>query len=329
MRKNRRRFVAIGASLLTMLASAVLTNAPARADSTFVADAIAQAQEAPTSEGKWQVTATVVMTSESSGTMTASGPVAFVKTPNDALWGSLPMKVGGDTSDNHRLNVTVMPDGTVGLQWLIAGKPFLGRPTLIFKASSFPDHLSKLIDFGGVKRRMKLTLSTARVQEATNGGTPPRIRIPKKKEPIGKRYKLTGRLVVTNSEDGFLDNTCEITGVLMYQQRDQGKNGVTMPEQPCLTIIEQDANKGFHLDFRDNIYLDHIFSKPETKFLKIRSSIYDNDSGVDDDCMSYGETRLSSLENIAKSKKEHTLPGDRDSENVEVYYTLTFVEDLY
>lgn len=316
-----------GALGIAILATAI---APAKADSQLVADAIEKAQQAPTTDGRWVVTATVAFTSESSGKMVAVGPV-FVDSTGDELKGTLPMTINDNPAGRNTLALSVNKTGTVSIQWLINGKPYLGRPALVFEGSAFPDYISKYINWGGAKRRMRLTLATEMVKA-------PRIRVPggekkpppirQKKTPIGKRYKLDGRLVVTNSEDGVLDNTCEITGVLMYYQRGASKAEGQMPEQPCLTIVKQDANKGFTLYFRKNIYIDHIFAKPETKYLVIRSSIYDDDASVYDDAMNYGKSRPFALEKLA-TRGEITLPGDRDSENVEVYYTVTAMEDLY
>jgi hypothetical protein len=103
----------------------------------------------------------------------------------------------------------------------------------------------------------------------------------------------------------------------------------------CVVIIEQDANKGFTLNFDKNIYLDHIFADPKTEYLSISSNIQDEDGGGmtgDNDMMNGDQTRwrtLADLARISAKSGEWNLPGDRDSENVEVYYTVTFVKDLY
>lgn len=316
--------------LLAILASAMLTSAPARAESTFVAEAIAQAQEAPTDEGKWQVTANVVLTAENVPMMTASGPVSFVKTPDDALWGSLPMKVGDEANDVHRLNVTVMPDGTVGLLWLIAGKPFLGRPTMIFKASSFPTYLSKAINFGGAPRRMVLKLETERVKETSTGNRPPRIRVPKAKEPIGKRYQISARIVVTNSDDGYdgfgKDNTVEVRGNLVLYS--WGANGNTYVGTVG-KLVPQPLKAGNDL-YLGICTIDYIFAKPDTKYYAMIGQFFDSDypiSGPDD--MNVYPAQKRNLETHSTFKKELSLSGSDGSESLDVYYKVTFVKDLY
>jgi hypothetical protein len=333
MSQSFKQSLALPACLLSTL---MLALAPAQADDVpFVEDAIAKAKEAPTAEGRWEVTASVRFASEKSGDMVASGPIAFEGTPVNGLKGIIPMQVGDDAETNktNALGLVVKPDGTVGIQWLIAGKPYLGRPTFVFKPSVFPDYFSKLINFGGAARRMKLTLASEWIKANKPGiRKPPQPTETKEgKAPIGKRYKLTGRLVVTNSEDGFLDNTCEIEGKLTYRRGSnlKGRFEWDKVNNPCMTIISQDADKGFTLSFDKNIILDHIFAKPETEYLQIRALIYDHDDESGSESMSVGDTRPFSLASLAKKNEERNLPGDRDSENVEVYYTVTFVKDLY
>lgn len=156
---------------------------------------------------------------------------------------------------------------------------------------------------------------------------PPDIR--QKKKPIGKRYKITGYLLVTNSEDGLFDNTVEIDGVLNYYQvADGGAQKNALPEKKLLTIIRQDMNKGKTLPFDSNRYADYIYSDPRTKCLVIRGSIYDDDAGVYDDPMLVGKSRAVPLEILA-TKGQQILSGDNDSESCDVYYTVTEVGDLY
>jgi len=324
---------------MALLSSAAIE---AKADVPFVVDAIAKAKEEPTAEGRWVVTATVVFTSDKNGGMVATGPIAFAPFPTNGLKGVIPMTIGDDaaTSKINALGLVVKPDGTVGIQWLIEGKPFLGRPTMVFEASAFPDYLSKRINFGGAARRMKLTLSTEQIK-------PPRIRVPgsgtnsevksgtpEDKKLIGKRYKVTGRMEVTDASDGLFDNTCEMEGILVYSRgaNIKGRYTTDNKEYPLVTIISQAAGKNFRLDFNNNILLDHIFDKPETEYFQVRSSIWDHDGATDYEVMSVDKSRartLSDLARITAKSGEWNLPGDRDSENIEVYYSVTFVKDLY
>lgn len=334
MRNDRwpqKRARALCVLLGGVLSLTMFNVAQAKSNAPFVADAITKAQQAPTAEGKWKVLATVKFSAPQTADMNANGQVtAVANSPEGELTGVLPMTISGGASQNSTLALSVKRDGTVGIQWLIAGKPFLGRPMQYVDAIPVGDSLSAKIDFGGAKRLMKLTLTSEWVKNS-----PPPIRQPKgtpqatEKKPIGKRYKITGYLLVTNSEDGFLDNTVEIDGVLNYYQvADGGADKNALPEKTLLTIIKQDMKKGKTLPFDNNRYADYIYADPRTKCLIIRGSIYDDDAGINDDPMLVGRTRAMPLEMLAKEGQQH-FSGDNDSESCDIYYTVTEVGDLY
>ena len=319
------------ALLAVVFCLALTASAPAQAkpDVPVVVDAMTKAKEAPTAEGRWVVTAKVMMYSYTRGVgftnkMDATGLLTAKPDSTDELSGTLGMRLDDGPYFTHKLRLHVSRDGKVGIQWLIKNKPFLAREMKFFQAEAVgKDSLAaRGIDWNGLKRTLIVTLSSQRVKASA----PPAIRLPSAK-PIGKRYKITGRLVVTNSSDGIGDNTVEITGVLLLSQRAPGRKGGWMPDRPFVTIIPQPLGKNASLPADQNIFVDHIFANPKTSHIQLRSLIYDDDD-FEDDPMNIGDTRLRSLSSLADGK-EHVLPGDRDSENVEVYYNVTFVEDLY
>ena len=319
----RRRCALLSGVLCVALLSSAHTQA--KADVPFVVEAIEKAQIAPTTEGRWVVTANVVFTSEANGTMTANGPVEWVGTPANGLKGILPMTVGDDaeTAKTNALGLAFKADGTVGIQWLIAGTPYLGRPTFVFQPSAFPDYFSKAINFGGAKRRMKLTLASAWVK-------PPRIRIPKgeeKKEPIGKRYKISARIVITNSDDGVLDDTVEVNGDL--ELFNWGANGNKFVGNVG-NFVNQPLKAGQSV-FLGSCLIDYIFDKPDTKYYAMRGSFFDTDdimlTGLD--MMNDSRAEKRNLPIHATFKKEFKLTGDEDDESLDIYYTVKEVKDLY
>ena len=326
------------ALLAVVFCLALTASAPAQAkpDVPVVVDAMTKAKEAPTAEGRWVVTAKVMMYSYTRGVgftnkMDATGLLTAKPDSTDELSGTLGMRLDDGPYLTHKLRLHVSRDGKVGIQWLIKNKPFLAREIAFFQAEAVgKDSLAaRGIDWNGLKRTLIVTLSSQRVKASA----PPAIRVPSAK-PIGKRYKLAGRLVVTNSEDGVWDNTCEIFGNLFYRLGANGGKEESKVER-CVTIIEQDANKGFTLHFDKNIYLDHIFADPKTEYFQINSEIQDEDGGGmtgDNDIMNANEIRWISLAKLAASVEkdgEWNLEGDRDSENVEIYFTVKFVKDLY
>lgn len=317
--------------LASLVGTALLAGAhtQAKADVPFVVEAIEKAQTAPTAEGRWAVIANVVFTSEKSGTMTASGEVNFEGFPVNGLKGIIPMTIGdnAETSKINALGLAIKPDGTVGIQWLIAGKPYLGRPTFVFQPSAFPDYLSKRINFGSVARRMKLTLSSEWIKAEK-----PRIR--KKppvqteaKTPIGKRYKISARVVITNSDDGVLDDTVEVKGDLeLYHWGANGNkfvgnvgNFVTQPLKAGQSV------------FLGSCFIDYIFDKPDTKYYAMRGSFFDTDdimlTGLD--MMNDSRAEKRNLPIHATFKEEFKLTGDEDDESLDIYYKVIEVEDLY
>lgn len=333
MSRLKQRIVLV----VSLLATAMLASAPAHAaDVPFIVDAIAKAKEAPTGEGRWGVTATVVLTSEKSATMTATGPVNFVGTPAEGLKGIIPMTVGDDaeTGKTNALGVVVKRDGTVGIQWRIADKPFLGRQPLVFNATAFPNYLSKGIHFGGALRRMKLTLASEWVKppriRVRKSEEPPRIRVPKgeeKKEPIGKRYKISARIVITNSDDGVLDDTVEVKGDL--ELFNWGANGNKFVGNVG-NFVTQPLKAGQSV-FLGSCLIDYIFDKPDTKYYAMRGSFFDTDdimlTGLD--MMNDSRAEKRNLPIHATFKKEFKLTGDEDDESLDIYYKVTEVEDLY
>jgi hypothetical protein len=140
---------------------------------------------------------------------------------------------------------------------------------------------------------------------------------------------------VTNAEDDLfgVDNTCEIYGQVDISLVD--KNGKDYGTKKLFTLIQQDAMKGFKLDFDKNLYFDRYYDEPKWSFFHIDGYIWDQDGGVvdqtDDDRL--WETRIGFqfgfVNDPVGQVRHNVVPGDRNSENAEVYVTVTKIADLY
>ena len=320
--------------MLSVLMGMTICLAPAQAaDVPIVVDALAKTQEAPNDEGAWQITANVKMYSYTRGVgfsnkMDATGLLSAVPDPTNELSGTLAMRVDDGPYFTHKLRLHVARDGKVGIQWLIKNKPYLGRGMEFFQAeASGEDSLvAQGINWNNFKRTLIVTLSTKRVK----AGIRPFIRVPVKK-PIGKRYKITGFAHTTNSDDGPGDDIIDPKGSVSITSRVNGQDVTTnvLTAYPSLNSWELN-----HQASLTETTADYIFSDPKSRFIRIDGFLEDYDASSSNDRL--WPMMYNGIENKKRVQLDFqvgrgniAIPGDRNSENVEVYYSVTFVEDLY
>lgn len=208
----------------------------------------------------------------------------------------------------------------------ISGKPFLGRPaSVVTLEASYraPFSRGKVI-WDNEEYGISIFLSPNQVKAGK-----PEIRDTPAK-PIGARYQVTGRVVIANAEDGVGDNTCEISGyVFLRQLRDANGVKVDKPNGKILfQIIPQDVIKGMVFKFPNDLFFD-VYDDDKSQY-NLGGGFVDNDTNSADDAMwpDAANAMRWDFRRMA-GQGEHNYPGDRDSESVEVYITVTKVSDLY
>ncbi|RYG66784.1 hypothetical protein EON80_14780 [bacterium] len=324
MIKTRSKF-APALALAALVAALWLSPSPAQAAPAFVTDAFDKAKTAPANNKKWLVTATVIIRPRSpeGKTYRAVGPVTYT---DNQLKGSLPLQIDDapPAADNALFfNIDTPGSLKVGLTWTIAGKPFLGRGQTNYDAKEVPDK-NFIRAIGPWQGKLSIIEIYFESREVSTTPPPP-INIPGgQKKPIGKRYLIQGYFVVTNSEDGIADNTCEVYGDLYAYGL--GKKG--SPKRPLINYVQgQDLMKGQTIPFTNKFYVDNFFENPMGDQIVIQGAYWDGDLDSADDDM-YRATKRFGLEKSSKLG-EINIPGDNDSESLDVRFTVKFVEDLY
>ncbi len=292
------------------------------AQAEFIDNAFQRAAMPPAAGG-WTVTAKVTMNAPGKEYISARGKVTLQS--DGSLTGDLPMSLDKKEIAHNTLRFSIRKNNPaiVTITRMIAGKPFLGRSAALVSLPVDPNfnYLSGSIQWGG-SREIRVDLETEPAQ------------------PIGARYHITGRMEVTNAEDDFLgaDNTCEIYGQVNITLVD--KDHKDLPPRQLFTLIEQAAMKGFKLNFDKNLYFDRYFDEPNWSFFHIQGWILDEDGGpvdqTDDDVL-FGTGkdwtrkgfRFGDQRGKVGDVDHYVIPGDRDSENAEIYFTVTKIADLY
>ena len=143
------------------------------------------------------------------------------------------------------------------------------------------------------------------------------------RRPIGKRYKIEGAIVATNTFDGIGDNTVEVKGKLrVLQLLKTGIKDTTMVEFAPPHSMSQGQEVKF-----GPFYIDSVFADVPTASYVISGYFTDVDeNGKEDPMMTrdrQGKLQSDSLVGPI------TLKGDGNRESLDVIYTVTAVKDLY
>ena len=306
-----------------------------------VQDAFKKASLPKDSKGYWVVKADVNIFKPDGTLLIGSGNLALSGKNGNVLEANLPLTkqkkgLSGESVYIYILNSDPM---TVRVRHDVAGKPYLGRPAEVvtFEKQTFraPYPRGKVI-WDGEECTISFFLSPDQTPNKPTPAFPNPDPIPAAKKPVGARYMVTGYMEVTNAEDGLLgaDNTCEIYGTIWIKLVD--KNKKNYGDRKVFTLVPQDAMKGFKLNFDKNLLFDRYFDVPNWSYFHIEGSIFDSDGGMANtgDHDRLWETRkglrFASLPTDPVGKViKHTIPGDRKSENAEVYITITKVADLF
>ena len=296
--------------LLLLLFVAITLTGGVSAQAEFIDNAFQRAATPPAAGG-WVVMAKVAIKAPGKEYISAYGQVTLQS--DGSLAGDLPMSLDKKEIAHNTLRFSIRKNNPaiVTITRMIAGKPFLGRSAEIFLLPVNPNVNYLTWTFGSREITVHLETEPAR--------------------PIGARYKITGRVVFTNTEDGVLDNTCEVSGGVALRRVSYGSGSGVVTSTWLFEIIPQDVTAVATFPFTKVI---DVYDEDKSQF-SLDGRFYDRDhgptlgieTGAHDDMM-WPDPEFPRRINL-KKEGESVFPGDRDSENAEVYITVTKISDLY
>jgi len=289
----------------------------------YIADAFKKAALPADEKGEWVVSANVQITKPSGEILEGNGALALAG--NDVLAGNLGLKVkGGAYIPKNSMWLIISKEAgplVVMLRHDIGGKPYLGRPAVQAKLKNLytaPFSMGTIM-WNSEDSQVHITLSPEQRIAATG---PPSIRKPPP-TPIGARYKMTGRVVFTNTEDGFADNTCETSGNVNLVRNSYGSGSRVTAFIQLFDFISQDVTAVANFPFSKVI---DVYDEDKSQF-RLAGYFSDTDDFKTETMWPDPNEPRRSV-NLKKTE-EQVYPGDRDSENAEVYITVTKISDLY
>ncbi|WP_221088732.1 hypothetical protein [Deinococcus aquaedulcis] len=216
------------------------------------------------------------------------------------------------------VSLTLNPDGSALVGLKLDGKNFLGRPPAPVKFTPAGEVLVATGTNLGSFRTMTLTLNkgiwpppAAQTAKPVQPAQPPK--------PTGVRVRVSSRLVVTNADDGFADNTVELYGPIRYNTGE-------------LNLYNNSAGKGTQFA-GETIIVDIPFANADARFLSVAGRIVDRDSLSKTDLLWQHPGAkfdlLKAVQDKPQGPTSWTLPGDRNDESADVQITVEKVEDLY
>jgi hypothetical protein len=333
----------------------VTLSAQAAPEVPFIVSAYNAVEKDP---AKAAVSATITMTtlgtsSKGPKVLVAQGPLAM---EGDLLGGRLPMtfdKMGNLPSGQHSLFFNISKTGRIGLQWLVNDKPRDGKSMQAFDTDIAGSTLTKKVTWQGeyrlitveIQRKLNLltkpilvpggvkvqptpkpTLKPGKIIKFKPTPTPKPMVIvtaPIKKKAVGRKLKVTGRLIVTNSDDGVggifgnSDKTVELAG------------GITFGNQSAFSFNNRSADDGAEFKSKAMNSVNAIYAQPDSyRFFAIKGHVWDVDKASARDTLWISSTNVNILE-IMQSGKEYLIKGDRKSESADLYIRVTDEGEIF
>jgi hypothetical protein len=267
----------------------------------------------------WVVTASMNMSAGSSGKEYLSARGRMTLQPDATIAGDLQLSIDKKEVANNTIRLTIRKSNpaVIVVQRQIAGKPFLGRPGKVTTLSVDPNfnYISGPISWMDGERVIQIFLETEFVKKPTDspGGSPDK--------PIGSRYRVFGRLEITNAEDGTLDSTVEVSGsISLNRYDDQGKR------TQSYRMYFSDRRDGIEGSIwnLEEIFVD-VFDDEKAPVFMIEGSLLDWDNASSPDIMWLSCTKKFRFDQPGRV----ICNGDRNSESVDLFGGFTKVKDLY
>lgn len=319
-----------------------LTNAApsslAASDVPLVVEAYNQAAR-PLLGKSVQATVTLTLLDKAPSQPSVIAAQGKVRIEGDMLEGTLPMtfnEANKVKSGNHTLRFNVTRQGRIGLQWLLNAKPLNGVSMKAFDTEATSSSLSSKVNWNGAMRLATVTFSygNSPLQARPIRLIPPIIKIrpvptptsaprptatprPKrvviiKKKKVGRRVRVVGRLLVTNSDDG-------IGGIWgSKDMRVELYGGIYFGNQQAFSLKNSSAGDGSEFNSRSMNSVEIRYDDPERFFFPVSGRIYDSDKASSSDTLWNASVKIDLLQILA-SNREYLIKGDRDSENADLY----------
>lgn len=309
---------------LVLLASGSVASASSgalRSQAEFFDNAFARASQPPAigGGGAWVITASMNMNAGSSGKENLSARGKMTLQPDATLAGDLQLSINQKEVANNtiRLNIRKSNPAVVVVQRQIAGKPFLGRPPKLVSLPIDPNfnYISGPISWMDGERTIQIFLESEFVKkpvETSNGGSG---------KPIGARYRIFGRLEITNAEDGTMDSTVEVSGVISLNRYDN--QGKSIQSYRMYFSDRRDGIEGSVWNLEEVIV--DVFDDENAPVFMIEGSLLDWDSASSPDIMWLSCTKRYKFDQPGRL----SCNGDRNSENIDLTGGISKVKDLF
>lgn len=231
--------------------------------------------------------------------------------------GSNPFSAG----DNMTLGVAVKQNGRTSFHFQIDGRNRLGKgPEEFLPETDTPMLLTTTRDFSGQKSLITISLTKGWI------GKPVAPIVENK--PIGARYEVSAKFVVTNSDDGTnvfsKDNTVEARGGIYFNAWKYPQHTETMQ----LLNVYGDFGSGNTIPLQKPFVVERIFSDKQSDRLKIDGNIYDYDASSGNDIL-WKKSDVLLLGNIMMNGGTRTLKGDGDEESGDLVINVKKIADIF
>ena len=263
-----------------------------------------------------------------------------VRMEGDLLQGKLDLTFDDSSKakpGKNQLLFNVSRGNRIGLQWLIDDAPLNYASLKAFDATATADALNAKINWNGADWLLTATLENRIVRPDPNrkpggytfpvpskkddkGKKPPVIIttpvvIKPAKKAVGRNFIVTGRFLVTNSEDGIggifgnADNSVEMDGY------------VSIGNSRVLSLDNKSAQAGNSFDLK-RLTVGMRYDYPNFHYCPVSGSITDFDKTSAPDMM-WNASQSIDLTQIMESKREFIIKGDRKSESGDLYIRVT------
>ena len=236
----------------------------------------------------------------------------------------------------NQLLFNVSRANRVGLQWLVNDKPLKYASLKAFDAQATPDSLTAKINWNDTDWLLSAIIERSHRVPAKGPRVPQTFPVPAKtdskkpitimtvpikikpaKKAVGRNFIVTGRFLVTNSEDGVggifgnADDRVELTGYVSINQK----------SVLSLNSDKNSATTGDSFDLKE-LRFGLRYDDTNLHYCSVKGSIADNDKASARD-MLWSADRTIDLMQIMQSNREFVIKGDRKSESGDLYIRVT------
>lgn len=229
--------------------------------------------------------------------------------------------------DNMTLGVNIERSGKASLHYQIDGRNRLGRGPQIYQFNTNEEMVLSTTDSfvgGSGQNLIRITLTKGEVLKNPPAPKPTPTPMPPVKTPIGVRYEVKARFVVTNPDDGFYDEELELQGDITLRA-----DKTSVPSSSILKLFDKYERGEGETTADDPLIVESYFNNPATDTLQVDGKVIERDTASGNDPVWEAHVALG-LSSIAKAfKGEHVIKGDGDDESGDLIITVKKIADIY